>query len=197
VPSNRAQATTMLFAAAPFLRAPWVPTVQEPDRAYGDDLVRQLRLEGRRAGIGILECAPEVVGPWDPLLVVGYGDFAARVIEARRTPGVTILSDGCDAPAVSAAVEAEAADGSAYLLVSPATTFETLGRSSFHALARAGASVLREPADLRSRSRSFVSLVRDELERDETFVFEGAENVGVPYRVRSITSARHALRATA
>jgi hypothetical protein len=168
MPSNRSQATTLLFAATrardPVAEEDSVSPMREPPdiafasggtsqaRQYINNLSEQLKEAAATLGINLSRWK-EQQDHAGPLIVIGYEDYAESFIKNRPARRLTILSDGCATRGVRDMVLAERGQGQsssrepfddvAYWFVSrPGVSLRTLGQQSFSAIAEAGYAVL-------------------------------------------------------
>jgi hypothetical protein len=205
MPSNKAQATAMLFTAirvseslptdlgeeTPLRGLPSIACSCEATpqaREYVTDLDEQLRSEARRHGIEIAEFNPHRDNK-GPLIVIGYSDHAESIIERRVGRRLTILSDGCATNAVADAVERFRKDEAHYWHVArPEVELRRMGADSFSAVREAGRRLLtwdaRNASDSDLPRTSLRDLIRNILsESSKLFTFDGIENVAPAYRV--------------
>jgi hypothetical protein len=216
MPSNRAQARAMLFAAAmgeaderakrPGVEATVLmgpPSIayswdRDPEAyEYVNDLRRELEQEARSLGVPLEDYDDEQQDHPGPVIVIGYQSHAKELIDRRSTEHATILSDGCATDTMREAVT-ERLKGNArfWFIASPDLPPHALGRKAYSAIAGAGRRTLTWDAasdgerDLPSRSRRDV--IKDMLNRTDPnhFKFAGMENVALAYRVQPILPAR-------
>jgi len=208
MPSNRAQATAMLFAAvraasdedstgnrAPGPLRPLTPIMYQCEattaaRRYVNDLRTQLVEAAHRLGIELVKFNSRR-DPY-PLIGLGYEPLATKLLETRTKRRVTILSDGCATGAVRDKVyDALGPEDSRWWFLSrPETTFEYLAGESFAAIAEAGRGVLAwNNAHNKAHSDRPSDSLRDTIKRilastdADAFQFEGIANVAPAYRV--------------
>lgn len=213
MPSNRSQATTMLFAAirandrttpeqspeSSVLRAPPMiaytceDTVQAHE--YAHDLQEQFLAEAERHEVPVMSLSDGF--DYDgPLVVIGYSAHARKVISARRGMNPTILSDGCATTAVRDAIlEERGSNAESWLFTSPNLTLKQLGSTSFAAIIKAAWTVLSW--DARSSSSYDISrtslrdLIRNILQETDGrhFEFAGIQNEALAYHVVPVAKA--------
>lgn len=207
MPSNKAQATAMLFAAtraitqqptaaATILRE--LPRIaysadDTPQaREYVKDLRTHLTDEAKRLDIRLsrFNGKRDHVGP---VIGIGYEEHAFKLINERTRGRVTILSDGCATPAVRSAILEQRRDEVRHWFVTrPAVTLGAIGSKSFEAIAEAGHKVLTARR-ASAHHTHFRTSLRDSIrqilsESDEvSFNFDGIENVAAAYRVVPIS----------
>jgi hypothetical protein len=207
MPSNKAQATAMLFAATrvitqqptkadtilrqlPSIAYSFEDTPQARD--YVKDLRTHLTDEAKRLDIRFTRFngKRDHVGP---LIGIGYEEHAYKLIGERTKGRVTILSDGCATPKVRDAVlERRRDDVHHWFVTRPAVTLGAIGSKSFEAIAEAGHKVLTARRASAHDTHFRVSL-RDSIRQilsesdDVSFNFDGIENVAAAYRVVPIS----------
>lgn len=206
MPSNRSQATAMLFTAIrgnlpsptgepedlPLRSRPSIACSQEETpqaRQYVQDLVKQLHNEARRYGIKIAEFN-ELRDHIGPVIVIGYSGHAESIIKCRVPRRITILSDGCATDSVTQAVEQQRDDSQFWYVARPEAQLREVGRTSFSAIAEAGKKLLRWDAQSSDQEFPKTSL-RDVIkiilaESSDLFTFDGIENVAHAYRVKPV-----------
>jgi hypothetical protein len=206
MPSNRSQATAMLFTAIrgnlpnpgseredlPLRSRPKIACSQEETpqaRQYVQDLVKQLHNEARRHGIMISEFN-EMRDHMGPVIVIGYSGHAESIIKRRVPRRITILSDGCATDSVTEAVEQERDDSQFWYVARPEAQLREVGRTSFSAVAEAGKKLLTWDAQSSDQEFPKTSL-RDVIkiilaESSDLFTFDGIENVAPAYRVEPV-----------
>ena len=216
MPSNRAQARAMLFAAAmgeaderaerpgveatvligpPLIAYSWD---RDPDaHEYVNDLRRELEQEARSLGVPLGDYEDLQQDHPGPVIVIGYQSHAKALIERRSKEHATILSDGCATDTMRVAVEQHLkGDARFWFITSPDLPPHELGRKAYSAIAGAGRRTLTWDAasegerELPGTSRRDV--IKDTLNRTDPnhFKFAGMENVALAYRVHPILPAR-------
>ena len=216
MPSNRAQARAMLFAAAmgeaderadrpnveatvligpPLIAYSWD---RDPDaHEYVNDLRRELKQEARSLGVPLVDYEDVQQNHPGPVIVIGYQSHAKELIEGRSREHATILSDGCATDTMREAVEQRLkGDARFWFITSPDLPPRELGRKAYSAIAGAGRRTMTWDAaseaerDLPGTSRRDV--IKDTLNRTDPnhFKFAGMENVALAYRVHPILTAR-------
>jgi hypothetical protein len=208
MPSNKAQATAMLFTAIrgrepstrieaeerPLRARPPIACSAEATpqaRQYVSDLEDQLHKEARRHDIKIADFRhqPDHSGP---VIVVGYSDHALSLIKSRPPRRLTILSDGCVGDKrVRQAVEGRREDPEFWYVARPEVQLREVGRTCFSAVQEAGGKLLTWEARTASDSDLPRTSLRDVIkgilsESSKQFNFEGIENVAPAYRVEPV-----------
>lgn len=207
MPSNRSQATAMLFTAIqenlpnPAADVPGLPLRSRPKvaysaeatpqaRRYAKDLETQLQNEAGRHGI---EIAPfnEQRDHLGPVIVIGYSGHAESIIKDRVAGRLTILSDGCATDEVKAAVRREReSDAEFWFVARPRAQLRAVGRMTLSAVAEAGKMLLTwDPSgtDEDFPKTSLRDVIKDILSSSSgLFTFDGIENVAPAYRVEPV-----------
>jgi hypothetical protein len=210
MPSNRAQAMALLFAAVSHspddnaLRgeSEQGARLDKPDSydtpimcvyqdgiasaQYVKDLKKQLEDTARRLKITLTDYRPRKdVGP---LIAVGYQPLAEQLIKDRTRGRLTILSDGCATDTVRSSIWSERNQEAWWWFLSRAeVTFEYLAEESFAAITKVvseaqGAS--GRSARARGPTGSLRDAIRDLLSGTGGFEFEGIENIAPSYEMR-------------
>jgi hypothetical protein len=207
MPSNRSQATAMLFTAIqenlpnPAGDAPGLPLRSRPKvaysaeatpqaRRYAKDLETQLQNEAGRHGIEITPFNQQR-DHLGPVIVIGYSGHAESIIKHRVAGRLTILSDGCATDEVKAAVERErGSDAEFWYVARPQAQLRDVGRMTLSAVAEAGKMLLTwDPGgtDEDFPKTSLRDVIKDILSSSSgLFTFDGIENVAPAYRVEPV-----------
>lgn len=212
MPSNRSQATTMLFAAirandpstsvppeSPVLRTP--PTIaytcEDTIQAheYVHDLHEQFLAEAERHEVPVTS-ANDGFDNDGPLVVIGYSAHARKVITARGGKNPTILSDGCATTVVRDAIlRKRGQDANSWFFASPNLTLKQLGSTSFSAIIKAGWTVLswdvRNSSSHELSRTSLRDVIREILQVTDArhFEFAGIQNEALAYHVVPVAKA--------
>jgi hypothetical protein len=207
MPSNKAQATAMLFTAvrvneesglasgesAPIRALPKIACHYETTpqaREYVNNLKEQLESEARRYNIKIGDYTR--ADNKGPVIVVGYSGHAESIINARVSERLTILSDGCATGSVRQAVKGQRGNEADYWYVArPEIELEKLGHTSFSAVREAGRRLLTWDENRASEQTLPRTSLRDVIkeiltESNKLFTFDGIENVAPAYRVEPV-----------
>lgn len=191
VPTNDVQAESIIANCIEegFPRGRHVGVLLDPGQnagAYVRDLNDALAIAASRRSVELISRRAEITQHMQ-VIVIGYVDYALKLLETRIIGSRFICTDGCYGKKLAETIRKEKIGD--WYWTKPDVKFEELGASAFSAVVAAGKSLLNlQPKDERRiREVPFIELVRVELEKHPDFAFVGGRNVRPRYSVEEIT----------
>jgi hypothetical protein len=196
IPTNDVQADSIISnciengQAAAASREVGLLTDSGPNTAtYVNDLSRALEDAARRRTIHLVPDRRAITKEMQ-VIVVGYVEFALELLAQPQLPRGArfVCSDGCYGLPLSERIMELDQDATNWFWTRPDVKFDNIGGSALAAIIDAGSSLreMRRQGDRGIRKRSFIELVKENLEKGQDFGFIGGRNTKLRYVIEPI-----------